>query len=99
MPEDMVKIKKSTENAGLCCDVNDDHYPYGTRLNFDNDLIDELDIGQLVPGDVVEVRAFAFVNSKSEYSTEENSDKDMSLQLTSVKVRREVSDKAKELYG
>lgn len=99
MPEDMVKIKKESESPTnrLCCDG--DYYPYGTRLEFENDLIEELGAEALAPGDLVEVRAFAVVERKTERTDEEGTDKDMSLQITSLKVRREESDRAKQLYG
>ena len=100
MPEDQAKIKKeSSPSNGLTCCSDASHYPYGTSLSIDNDLVDDLDAGNLAVGDVVEVRGFAFVDSKSEYSSKEGSDKSVRLQMTSLKLKRETDDRAKQLYG
>lgn len=100
MPDDQVKIKKqSYESDGMVCCSDGDHYPYGTSLRFDKDMIEELGIDSLAVGDVVEIRAFAFVDSKSEHSNTEYSDKTVGLQLTSIKVKREEGDRAEQLYG
>lgn len=99
MPDDMVKLSKQSDSDNIvsCCDG--EHYPYGTSLRFDDDLIDELGIESLKVGDVVEVRGFAVVESKSEHSSKEGSSKDLSVQMTSMKVRLEESDRVKQLYG
>jgi hypothetical protein len=100
MPEDQVKIKKeSSSSPGVTCCSDGDYYPYGTSLSIDNDLVDELDMGNLAVGDVVEVRGYAFVDSKSEYSNKEGSDKSIRLQMTSMKLERENDDRVKQLYG
>ena len=100
MPEDQVKITpQSSEGDGLVCCHNGQHYPYGTSINLEKELIDELGIDALALGDVVEVRGFAFVDSKSEHSSKEYESKDMRLQLTSLKIRREEDDVVKTLYG
>ena len=100
MPEDQVKIKKeSSSSAGLTCCSDGSHYPYGLSLSIDNDLVDELDAGNLAVGDVVEVRGFAFVDSKSEHSSKEGSEKSIRLQMTSLKLDRENDDRIKQLYG
>ena len=44
-------------------------------------------------------RGFAFVDHKSEHSNTDHSEKSIGLQLTTVKVRREESDRAEQLYG
>ena len=99
MPEDFVSIKKETSgNDSLCCS-NEAYYPYGTQLNFEDDLIEELGAGALAVGDVVEVRGFAVVRSRSEREDEDGSDKNLSIQFTEIKIKREADDKAKQLYG
>jgi hypothetical protein len=98
MPEDMVEIKKGSQSDSVpCCDGND--YPWGTQIRMSDDMIDELGIGELSPGDVVRVSGFAFVESKSEHADKESSEKNMSLQMTFLKVKREEDDRAKQLYG
>lgn len=99
MPEDQVKIKKESSSMGVTCCSDDNHYPYGTSLSFDDELVEELDAGNLAAGDVVEVRGFAFVDSKSEHSNTEGSNKSIRLQMTSVKLTRETDDRINTLYG
>lgn len=100
MPEDQVKIKKeSSPSDGLACCSDGSHYPYGTSISIDNDLVDDLNAGNLAVGDVVEIRAYAFVDSKSEHSNSEGSEKSIRLQMTSMKVDREADDRIKQLYG
>ena len=100
MPEDQIKIKKESSGSnGLTCCSDGSHYPYGTGLSIDNDLVDELNAGNLAVGDVVEIRGYAFVDSKSEHSNSEGSEKSIRLQMTSMKVDRETDDRVKQLYG
>jgi len=99
MPEDQVKIKKESSSTGVTCCSDGDYYPYGTSLSIDDDLVDELNAGNLAVGDVVEVRGYAFVDSKSEHSNKESSSKSIRLQMTSMKVTRETDDAIKQLYG
>lgn len=98
MPEDYVKIKKETsDEQAIASDGN--YYPYGTSLSFQDDMVDELGVGDLAIGDVVEIRAYAFVESKSEHASKEHSSKSVSLQITSIKISREDDDRVKQLYG
>lgn len=100
MPEDQVKIKKEThESVGMVRSSDEGYYPYGTRLEFDDDMIEELGVENLAIGDIVEVRAFAFVNHKSEHSSTDHSSKSIGLQLTTVKLSRETGDRVEQLYG
>ena len=99
MTEDQVKIKKESSSQDVCCRSDGDYYPYGTELTIENGLVDELDAGNLAVGDVVEVRGYAFVDSKSEHSNKEGSDKSIRLQMTSMKLDRETDDRVKQLYG
>lgn len=99
MPEDQVKIKKDSSSMGVTCCSDENHYPYGTSLSFDDDLVDDLGMDNLAVGDVVEIRGYAFVDSKSEYSNKESSNKSIRLQMTSMKVSRETDDAVTQLYG
>lgn len=98
MPDNQVKIKKSSLPNAVCCS-DGDQYPYGTGLSFDDDLVDEIGADNLAVGDVVEVRGYAFVDSKSERSAKDSSSKSVRLQMTSVKLSRETDDRVKRLYG
>ena len=101
---DLTEIKKIKDD-GLCCGSEyEEHYPYGTCLNLHDELVDELGLSQLAVGDEVMIRATAFVKSRSEYQEEDQnssrSDKSVGLQLTAIKVNREVEkDRVKRLYG
>lgn len=100
MAEDQVKIKKEQASAGsIGCCSDGNHYPWGTSLRFQDELLDELGIEALATGDIVEVRGFAFVDSKSEHSSADHSEKSISIQMTSIKVHRDESDHAEQLYG
>lgn len=99
MPEDQVKIKKESSSSGVTCCSDGDYYPYGTSINLEDDLVDDLNAGNLAVGDVVEVRGYAFVDSKSEHSNKESTNKSIRLQLTSLKVDRETDDAVAQLYG
>ena len=98
MPKDMTEIKKSSNTDHMPI-VGGNGYPWGTELSFENDMIEDLEIGALAPGDVVEVRGFAVVVSKNERSDADNTEKSMSLQMTFLKVDRETDDAATQLYG
>lgn len=96
----LVKINKSsTSGPGLNCCSDGDNYPYGTSLNFDTDIVDNLGIDALAVGDVVEIRGYAFVDTRSEYSNKNESNKSIRFQMTSIKVSREEDDRVKQLYG
>lgn len=100
MPEDQVKIKKeSYESDGMVRCSDGSHYPHGTSLNFDDDMIEELGVGSLAVGDIVEVRGYAFVERKSEHSDSDGTDKNLSFQFTSIKMERETGDRAVQMYG
>lgn len=94
-----VKIKKESSSLNVCCRSDGSYYPYGTGISIDNDFIDELGAENLSVGDVVEVRGHAFVDSKSEHSDKDSSNKSVRLQMTSLKIKREDDDRVKQLYG
>ena len=99
MAEDQVKIQKEASHDNAVCCSNGDYYPYGTSLNLENELIEQLGVESLAVGDVVEVHGFAFVERKSECSDKDGSERSLGLQLTSIKLRRENDDHAQVLYG
>ena len=76
------------------------NYPYGTNLEFEGELAEALGVDGFSAGDMVEVRAFAFVKRKSEESEGEGDiEKDLRLQLTDVSLTKTASDRIKTLYG
>lgn len=98
MPVHMIKLEKEKDSDSdlSCC--NESHYPYGTRLRFEDDLIKQLDMSEMEVGQVVEVHALAVIQSKSEHKDEESESKDISLQLTSIGVSKEQGDLTTRLY-
>lgn len=86
----------------VCCPSTKEYknYPYGTGLDFDGELAEALGVDDFSAGDLVEVRAFAFVKRKSEESEGEGDiEKDLRLQLTDVTLTKTSSDRIKTLYG
>lgn len=78
-----------------------EQYPYGTSISLDNELCEALELDDLKVGDEVMIMGKAFVDSKSEYSDKNSSNKSVRLQLTSLSTgtEKEKSDPVKELYG
>lgn len=95
----MIDIKKTAKPRNDVFSSDDDSFPFGTRLHLEDGLVEALGIEALSPGDIVEVKGFAVVKSKSEHSDTEGSTKDMSLQMTFIKVKREDDDRVEQLYG
>ena len=103
MPEGFVEVKKERYDDD-CCISADSHYPYGTQLNLEDELLEDLGGEALAVGDVVEVRALAVVTSKSERQDQDengaNSEKSVRLQMTQLKLDRSTDqDRVKQLYG
>jgi len=99
MEENQVKIKKESSSTGVTKGSDGSYYPYGTSLGLEGDIIDELELSKLAVGDVVEIKGYAFVESKSEYSNKESVNKSIRLQFTSMEVEREEDDRVKQMYG
>lgn len=97
MPIEMVKLEKENDSNHIeCCDGS--HYPYGTQISFEDDLIRHLSLEDAEVGQVVELRAFAVIESKSEHKDENRESKNMSLQMTSIGVSKEKGDLATRMY-
>lgn len=98
MPADQVKIKKQSEST-VTGGSSGSEYPWGTGLHFHGDLVEEMGLENVAAGDIVEIRGFAFVESKSEHSSIDDSDKSVRVQFTSMKIQRTDDDRAEQLYG
>lgn len=100
MPNDMIKLTKgSTGNDVVACG-SEAHYPWGTSLSLEDDMIEKLGVDALAAGDIVEVRGYAIVEYKNESSRADgDNSKSMSLQFTELKVDRESPDRVETLYG
>ena len=89
---------KPMEPGEMCC-KDSPMYPYGTRLEFEGDLAEELGVDNFSAGETVEVRATAFVREKSEESDDgKEVEKELCLQLTEVTVKKAPKDRASVLY-
>lgn len=78
------------------------NYPYGTNLEFTGDLAEALNVDDYSAGDLVEVRALAFVKRKSEDSEGDGDvEKEFRLQLTEVNLTKASSNpgRIEVLYG
>lgn len=96
--EGLIDISKVThDSSGI--DSDDQHYPYGTSLFFNGNLVEELGIQLLSPGDIVEVFGHAVVENVNENSDKKGSEKNISIQLTAVKVKRSPIDRVKQMYS
>jgi len=97
-----VKIEK-VKPEGMPSGEYQGDYPYGTRLEFEGDMVEELELDKLSAGDTVSIRATATVKRKTEKvdqdGDEEDVEKEVTLQLTSVAVAKSNTDKVKALYG
>lgn len=94
----MVKIEKVSYPH--CTALSEEsHYPYGTCLTLENEVVDKLDIGALKPGDIVEVKGYAVIESIRQSADSKNSDKSVSMQLTEISINREQADRAVQLYS
>lgn len=100
MEKDLIQIKKENEGHMLDCCSDGQHYPYGTSLRLEDDLIESLGIGGLAVEDIVEIRAVGFVENKHENSSVNGHEsKSISIQITGLKIKRKVEDDViKQLY-
>lgn len=100
MPKDMVEIEKVSNDYSM--PESEGHYPYGTQIDLDADLIKKLGLGSLPAGTMVDITAIAVVTRKSERLDDDEVEKDMCLQIQHMKIKRKKADtsaRAKQLYG
>lgn len=93
-----VEIKKKSEGS-ICCPSDEAHYPYGTSLRFEDELVESMGLGDKKVGDLVEIRGFAKIDSVSEYSNESSSNKSVGVQMLSVEFSDPAADRATKMYG
>lgn len=92
-----VEIKKKSEGS-ICCPSDDAHYPYGTSLRFEDELVESLGLVGKKVGDLVEVRGFAKIDSVSEHSNEDSSNVSVGVQMMSVEFSDPTADRASMMY-
>ena len=92
----MVAITESKpENEAM--GSSEPSYPYGTQLDFRDDLADALGFDKLEVGSVVSVSGTAFIQRKSSYDDGEGAENSFCIQLTDVNLKPS-KDRAKVLY-
>lgn len=74
-------------------------YPYGTCIKLEGELADAAGYKSFKVGDVVEIKAFAFVKEKSEEAKGGEVERELELQLTGIEITPAKSDRVKVLYG
>lgn len=97
----MAKVEKKKYENGCIAPSSETYYPYGTSLNFEDGLVEVMGIEALAPGDKVSIRAYAFVESTSEYANESDTEKNMRIQITDIAITRNTDDQdnATKMYG
>jgi len=87
----MVKIEKVKPESMPSSEYNGD-YPYGTRLEFEGDVVEELELDKLSAGDTVSIKGTAVVKRKTEKQDtdgdEEDVEKEVVLQVTAIAVAK-----------
>ena len=80
--------KKSKKESMACCGPSDEAYPYGLRLDLNNDSLDKLGVKDLPKaGKVVKIVAEAKVESTSERQDRDGSKNcNVGLQITKMKL-------------
>lgn len=95
-------IKKMSEYGNDMVSGNpDDEYPWGTRLDLNDEMVKELGIDNLPAGATVNLKAVGFVKKKNtEEEVGEESETYLCIQLTELDVKQvDTRDRATMLYG
>ena len=76
-----MKLSRAEKSEEVAIESTPPDYPYGLRLNLDQDAIDKLGIDLPDVGDSFFVVAVATVRSVSEYKNDDRTTQDISLQI------------------
>ena len=98
----LTEIKK--ELPGDCCSITQQpDYPWGSRLNFTNEMVTQLGLDKIDIGTKVMITAEAVITSKTinEGVDDNHNYKDVSIQLTAVMINpdRSNEDRVSKMYG
>lgn len=100
----MVKIPKEKYDSEVaCCEAEEAHYPWGTEIQIQDDLVEKLKAGDYAVGQEVTVVAKAIVSRKSEdnhesLESEGRHSKSISFQITDIEIGAKEGDFAEKLY-
>jgi len=98
MPAGYVEVEK--ESPEMPKISSEGYYPYGTMISFEGGMAEKLSVDSYNAGDVVEIRAFAVIKKKAEEAEEDEIEKCMHLQLTSVKLSKsQTKDRVDQMYS
>lgn len=87
----LTEIKK--ELPSDCCSITQQpEYPWGTRLNFTNEMVTQLGLDKVDVGTKVMITAEAVVVGKTVNEGVNDDYKDVSIQLTAVMINPDRSD-------
>lgn len=98
-----MKVSKAEkkEHMDAMCKPMDNEYPYGLRINLEEDAISKMGISLPAVGSKMKLEAVVEVCNVSMYEGEGNHKRrSMSLQITEMGLEKSASsDAAKKLYG
>jgi hypothetical protein len=95
----LTEIKKELP-SGCCSITQQPEYPWGTRLNFTNDMVTQLGLDKIDVGTKVMITAEAVIVGKTVNEGSNETHRDISIQLTAVMVNpdRSDNDRVTKLY-
>lgn len=96
----LTEIKK--ELPSDCCSITQQpEYPWGTRLNFTNEMVTQLGLDKIDVGAKVMITAEAVVIGKTINEGSTETYRDVNVQLTAVMINpdRSNEDRVSKMYG
>lgn len=89
----MINMKnshKATETLLECCSSEQPEYPYGLCISLDTDSLNKLGLTELPEiGTVLTLLARVEVTSVSQYERSDGKNRDVSLQITDMELKKE----------
>lgn len=97
----MAKIKKEKTDGQTVISESQEHYPWGSSLSFENEMVDELGLNECDVDHKVAFSGVAFVESKSSSKVKDQGlSQSIRLQITDIKFKKNDSkDRSDTMYG
>jgi hypothetical protein len=94
-----VEVKKELPDG--CSSITEEpHYPYGTQLRLENELLESLNLGTVAVGQEFMIRGIAVATSTSNYDDGEGVESCISLQFTMIEITPDnATDRVDRMYG
>jgi hypothetical protein len=89
MMDKLIDLKRSKSKAKESMEVaptSYEKYPYGSRLNFENDEVEKLGLGSMKVGDQVVIKAVGEVTSVSKNESTNGVDDNIGIQITKISI-------------